>query len=42
MIETLFVIYRKSDGGLVALQDRCCHRFAPLSIGRIEGDDVVR
>jgi vanillate O-demethylase monooxygenase subunit len=34
------VIYRKSDGAAVALQDRCCHRFAPLSMGRIEGDDL--
>ncbi|HXN87144.1 MAG TPA: aromatic ring-hydroxylating dioxygenase subunit alpha [Candidatus Binataceae bacterium] len=34
------VIYRKSDGGLVALQDRCCHRFAPLSLGRLEGEDL--
>ena len=24
------VIYRKSDGALAALQDRCCHRAAPL------------
>ena len=34
------MLYRKSDGGLVALQDRCCHRFAPLSLGRIEHDDL--
>ncbi len=34
------VIYRKSDRAAVALQDRCCHRFAPLSMGRIEGDDL--
>jgi phenylpropionate dioxygenase-like ring-hydroxylating dioxygenase large terminal subunit len=34
------VIYRKSDAAIVALQDRCCHRFAPLSAGRLEGDDV--
>ena len=32
------VMYRKQDGGIVALEDRCCHRLAPLSIGRIEGD----
>jgi vanillate O-demethylase monooxygenase subunit len=24
----------------VALEDRCCHRFAPLSLGRLEGDDL--
>lgn len=34
------VLYRASDGALVALADRCCHRFAPLSLGRIEGDDL--
>ncbi len=34
------VIYRQSGGAPVALQDRCCHRFAPLSLGRVEGDDL--
>jgi len=34
------VIYRKTDGVAVALQDRCCHRFAPLSFGRLEGDNL--
>ncbi len=34
------VFYRKGDGGIVALEDRCCHRHAPLSRGRIEGDDL--
>ncbi len=34
------VLYRTQDGSVVALEDRCCHRFAPLSLGRIEGDDV--
>ena len=33
-------VYRASDGTLVGLEDRCCHRFAPLSKGRLEGDDV--
>ena len=32
------VIYRKDDGGIVALEDRCCHRRAPLSKGKVEGD----
>ena len=30
------VLYRADGGALVALTDRCCHRFAPLSLGRIE------
>jgi len=34
------VIYRKADGEAVALADRCCHRFAPLSMGRLEGDNL--
>ena len=33
-------VYRAASGGLVALTDRCCHRFAPLSLGRIEGDEL--
>lgn len=31
------VLYRSEAGEPVALEDRCCHRFAPLSLGRIEG-----
>ena len=34
------VMYRKADGQLIALEDRCCHRGAPLSKGRLEGDCV--
>ena len=30
--------YRRGDGGAVALEDRCCHRALPLSMGRVEGD----
>ena len=32
------VFYRRKSGGAVALRDRCAHRFAPLSLGRLEGD----
>ncbi len=32
------VLYRKEDGKPVALEDRCCHRRAPLSRGTVEGD----
>jgi phenylpropionate dioxygenase-like ring-hydroxylating dioxygenase large terminal subunit len=31
------VIWRSDDGVLSALEDRCVHRFAPLSLGRCEG-----
>lgn len=34
------VLYRKSDGAPVALEDRCCHRHARLSDGRLRGDRV--
>ena len=34
------VLYRRRDGLAVALEDRCCHRGLPLSMGRIEGDRV--
>lgn len=34
------VFYRGESGQLVALEDRCSHRLAPLSYGRIEGNDL--
>jgi vanillate O-demethylase monooxygenase subunit len=34
------VMYRKPDGALVALEDRCCHRRAPLSKGKVEGENL--
>jgi phenylpropionate dioxygenase-like ring-hydroxylating dioxygenase large terminal subunit len=34
------LVYRTAGGDLVALEDRCCHRHAPLSVGRREGDCV--
>jgi vanillate O-demethylase monooxygenase subunit len=34
------VLYRAADGSVVGLEDRCCHRHAPLSLGRIEGEDL--
>lgn len=35
------VLFRRSDGGVGALEDRCAHRAAPLSMGRLDGDTVV-
>jgi len=40
ILERPVVIYRGTSGRVVALDDRCCHRAAPLSMGRIEGDDI--
>ncbi|OYW87468.1 MAG: hypothetical protein B7Z20_05050, partial [Sphingobium sp. 32-64-5] len=34
------VLYRTQAGDIAALEDRCCHRAAPLSKGRREGDDL--
>lgn len=34
------LFYRTADGGVTAMDDRCCHRAAPLSRGRKEGDCV--
>jgi phenylpropionate dioxygenase-like ring-hydroxylating dioxygenase large terminal subunit len=35
------VIYRSESGRLVALRDRCPHRFAPLSRGKIAGENIA-
>lgn len=35
------LFFRKTNGDLAALFDRCPHRFAPLSAGRIAGDTVT-
>jgi phenylpropionate dioxygenase-like ring-hydroxylating dioxygenase large terminal subunit len=40
IIDQPLALYRTGDGGLVAMEDRCPHRFAPLSMGRLEGDDL--
>lgn len=34
----LIAVYRGESGRLIALEDRCVHRLAPLSLGRCEGD----
>ncbi len=34
------LVYRRADGQLTALADKCCHRHAPLSKGEREGDNV--
>jgi len=34
------VLYRTPDGKPVALEDRCCHRRAPLSKGKVEGANL--
>ena len=34
------VLYRTESGTPVALEDRCCHRRLPLSMGKVLGDDI--
>lgn len=41
LLDQRLVLYRSSDGAAVALRDRCAHRFAPLSMGRLCGDAVA-
>jgi phenylpropionate dioxygenase-like ring-hydroxylating dioxygenase large terminal subunit len=35
-------LFRKANGGIAAIEDRCAHRFAPLSMGKIVGGDRVQ
>ena len=34
------VLFRTQSGRAVALADRCPHRFAPLSLGRVAGEQI--
>jgi phenylpropionate dioxygenase-like ring-hydroxylating dioxygenase large terminal subunit len=34
------VLFRKSDGSIAALEDRCSHRAMPLSAGLVDGDII--
>jgi len=34
------VIWRTASGALHALEDRCVHRLAPMSLGRCEGEHI--
>jgi phenylpropionate dioxygenase-like ring-hydroxylating dioxygenase large terminal subunit len=38
LLDEPVVLYRGEDGTAVALEDRCCHRHLPLSMGKLEGD----
>lgn len=35
------VLYRKQDNTAAALANACWHRLVPLSLGRLEGDNVI-
>src|SRR5215212_8779904 len=40
ILEEPVLLYKGDSGKVVALDNRCCHRGAKLSNGRLEGDDV--
>ena len=40
LLEQPVLLYKGDSGKVVALDNRCCHRGAPLSKGRLEGDCV--
>ena len=35
-------IFRKADGSVAALADRCAHRFAPLRLGKVVAGDHIQ
>lgn len=41
ILGTSVLIYRTENGEAVAMQDRCPHRFAPLSMGNRIGDTIA-
>jgi phenylpropionate dioxygenase-like ring-hydroxylating dioxygenase large terminal subunit len=41
LLDERLVLWRLSDGSLSAAKDLCFHRGAPMSLGRIEGDNIV-
>ena len=41
LLDERVVVYRLSDGSLAAAKDICFHRGAPLSLGHVEGDEII-
>ena len=39
ILDENIVMYRTSKGQVIAMDDRCPHRFLPLSMGKLIGDD---
>ena len=40
LLDEEIVFFRRESGEAVALEDRCCHRQLPLSMGKVEGDQL--
>jgi vanillate O-demethylase monooxygenase subunit len=41
LLDERVVVYRIADGSLVATRDICPHRGVPLSLGHVDGDEIV-
>ena len=41
LLDERVVVYRVADGSLVAAKDICFHRGVPLSMGHVEGDEII-
>ncbi len=41
LLDERVVVYRLSDGSLAAARDICYHRGVPLSMGHVEGDEII-
>lgn len=41
MLDHAVVLFRTESGKLVALEDRCVHRWAPLSQGTVDGENIA-
>ena len=40
ILDEKIVMFRNSKGKVIALKDCCPHRFLPLSMGKLIGDDI--
>jgi vanillate O-demethylase monooxygenase subunit len=41
LLDERVVVYRLSDGSITAARDICYHRGVPMSLGYVEGDEIV-
>jgi len=41
LLDERVVVYRLSDGSVTAARDICYHRGVPLSLGHVEGDEII-
>jgi len=41
LLDERVVVYRLTDGKIVAAKDICYHSGAPLSLGSVEGDEII-